>query len=157
MKNICRRDAGNYKQHEGIVLAGALTLAQAHTLMDATDKGDGIVQSVVGSDDLQERMINGWQTDVEHPFHEISLLSLVDDDAATGQIAEGGWPGSWPPTERPKQSALNANTPLERAEGRAARLPPRPVPLIYCSIATLGLAARGNEILWIRSLVVALF
>ncbi|MHA3790539.1 hypothetical protein ACX0MU_02685 [Rhizorhabdus wittichii] len=35
--------------------------------------------SAVGLDDLQERTINGWQPDVDHPFHEIASLALTDD------------------------------------------------------------------------------
>lgn len=73
------RDAANYKQDETVVLAGPLSLAQARAVVDGTDEEDGFVPSAVGLDDLQERTINGWQPDVDHPFHEIASLALTDD------------------------------------------------------------------------------
>lgn len=73
------RDAANYKQDESAVLAGSLSLEQARALLDGTDDEDGFVPSAVGLDDLQERSINGWQADVDHPFHEITSIALTDD------------------------------------------------------------------------------
>ena len=77
------RDADNYKQHEVIVLSGAMTLEQAATITSKLDEDDGFVPSAVGLQDLQEHMVNGWDPQVDHPYHEIDEISLTDLKSTT--------------------------------------------------------------------------
>lgn len=71
------RDADNYKQHESVIMPGVLCTSDAQKLFDALDDDDGFVPSAVGLDDLQERNVNGWQNDVDHPYHELLALKVT--------------------------------------------------------------------------------
>lgn len=68
------RDADNYKQYECVVLRGVLCESDVQKIFSSLDEDGGFVPSAVGLDDLQDRNVNGWQNNVDHPFHEILTL-----------------------------------------------------------------------------------
>ncbi len=72
------RDADNYKQNAQVIMPGVLTFEQALAIVDGLDEDEGFVPSAVGLNDLQERMVNGWDEDVDHPYHEITGIALTD-------------------------------------------------------------------------------
>jgi hypothetical protein len=81
------RDADNYKQHESVVLYGVLCESDIQKIFSSLDDEDGFVPSAVGLDDLQERNINGWQKDVDHPFHELLTIKSTHREPTTTMTA----------------------------------------------------------------------
>jgi len=81
------RDADNYKQNAHVVMPGTLTLEQAIAIVDGLDDDDGFVPSAVGLDDLQERMSTGWDEQSDHPYHEITGISLTPQVPTVGMTA----------------------------------------------------------------------
>lgn len=77
------RDADNYKQAETVVFVGALQFDQVQRLLETLDNEDQFVPSAVGLEDLQQRMVDMWQPDVDHPYHEIQLIALTNRPATT--------------------------------------------------------------------------
>jgi hypothetical protein len=71
------RDADNYKQNTHVVMAGALTIEQAVAIVDGLGEDDGFVPSGVGLPDLQEQMVTDWDEQSDHPYHEITGISLT--------------------------------------------------------------------------------
>lgn len=82
------RDASNYKQHADVIFSGALTLDEAHQLLNAMDEEDSFVPSAVGLNDLQDMMCSDWDPEEDHPLHEIDGLALTDKQATETQTAQ---------------------------------------------------------------------
>lgn len=74
------RDANNFKQFESVVLPGRMTKQDAEFILLCQKEKDGFIPSEVGLEDLQERMVNGYDESVDHPYHEIELIAITDDE-----------------------------------------------------------------------------
>jgi hypothetical protein len=72
------RDGANYKQHERIVLQGALTPEQVTAIRACLEDGEYFIAAQVGLEDLRER----WQThhdDIDHIWHELVSIEQTDE------------------------------------------------------------------------------
>lgn len=72
------RDADNYKQHEEVILHGQLTEAEKERILAKRDEGEYFIPSQVGLPDLQERMINPFNPETDHVWHELEAVEDTD-------------------------------------------------------------------------------
>lgn len=113
---VMYRDASNYKERFDYVLEGALTLAQAVTLIQSLDSNGNFLPGLVGLG------VAEWSSDGDgahygddHPFHEIDGLELTDrepdaDDTAADMLAKfvAIGPDGWVVPKRKRKSRAKA-------------------------------------------------
>jgi hypothetical protein len=78
------RDAANYKQFASVVLVGAITSQELHTIAAALDSGLYFIPSQVGLPDLQSAMSGFPDPESDHVWHELDVqegISLTTDPA----------------------------------------------------------------------------
>jgi hypothetical protein len=73
------RDGGNYKKFKDVVLGGRLSKAHVRRIHDALYDHCLFIASDVGLQNLQPLFNNGWEIEVDHPWHEIREIRYVDD------------------------------------------------------------------------------
>ena len=70
------RDADNYKQYNSVIFSGAIPSLSIDSLADRLDEGKYFIPSRLGLEDLQHRMVDGYNPSVDHPYHE--LVEIVE-------------------------------------------------------------------------------
>lgn len=73
------RDANNYKKYHQVVLPGTLSMSQIQDIQNCLEEGLYFIPSQVGLEELQFQMIGGYQEDVDHPFHELHVVTLTEE------------------------------------------------------------------------------
>jgi hypothetical protein len=100
------RDAGNYKQFRDVVAAGRITREQFDRFVENLDEGFRFVPGQVGLPDLQGMFDDGWDDDLDHPYHElltITFTSAAADVAPTAEeLAEALATTAWDPVYLPR-------------------------------------------------------
>lgn len=80
------RDAGNWKAHESVVVAGHLDMDD---LLACCFTKEFFIPSQVGLTDLQDKM-EGFPNDLDHVWHELSSVEGTDEpptiEATAGEL-----------------------------------------------------------------------
>lgn len=74
------RDASNYKQHMTVVLSGVISDEDKQLIKAKLDDGEFFIPSQVGLPDLQEMMIDGFDEDEDHVWHELLNIEITASD-----------------------------------------------------------------------------
>lgn len=72
------RDASNYKQFRDVCIAGRITRDQLDRFVLDLDEGFRFVPGQVGLPDLQGEFDDGWDYELDHPYHELLEISYTD-------------------------------------------------------------------------------
>jgi len=78
------RDAGNFKQHEEVVVAGTVTKEQ---LLEHCDEGEWFLPEQVGLCALQERMCSDL-CDLDHAWHELCDVTPTEEEPTVSVPAD---------------------------------------------------------------------
>lgn len=72
------RDGSNYKKYGSVVLAGALWPHEGHQIIAACDHEFDEPQFIPHEVGLPALHVDGWDADLDHPWHCLEAVSLVD-------------------------------------------------------------------------------